>query len=49
VKRVLGIFLLLVVIAAAGGGAWWWWRDRQITEFARTPAGAPTSWPSPAW
>jgi UPF0755 protein len=41
VKRVLGVILLLAVLAAAGGGAWWWWRDRRITEFARTPAGAP--------
>jgi len=41
VKRVLGALLLLAVLAAAGGAAFWWWRDRRITEFARTPAGAP--------
>ena len=40
-KRVLGTLLLLAVLAGAGGAAYWWWRDRRITEFARTPAGAP--------
>jgi UPF0755 protein len=39
-KRALGVVLLLAVLAAAGAGAWWWWRDRRISEFAVTPAGA---------
>ncbi|HZX43364.1 MAG TPA: aminodeoxychorismate lyase, partial [Myxococcaceae bacterium] len=37
----LGILLALVVLAAGAGAAWWWWRDQRISEFARTPAGAP--------
>jgi UPF0755 protein len=41
VKRTLVVVLLVAIVAAAGGAAWWWWRDRRITEFARTPAGAP--------
>jgi len=40
VKRVLGVILLVAMLSAAGGAAWWWWRDRRITEFSRTPAGA---------
>jgi len=40
-RRVLGILLALVVLAAGAGAAWWWWRDQRISEFARTPAGAP--------
>jgi UPF0755 protein len=39
-KRALGVLLLLAVLAATGAGAWWWWRDRRISEFAVTPAGA---------
>ena len=40
-KRVVWFALLLAMLAAAGGAAFWWWSDRRLTEFARTPAGAP--------
>jgi len=39
-KRALGVVLAVLVLAAAAGAGFWWWRDRRITEFARTPAGA---------
>ena len=39
-RRALGVLLLLAMLAATGAGAWWWWRDRRISEFAVTPAGA---------
>lgn len=40
-KRAIGVVLAVLVLAAAAGVGWWWWRDRRITEFSRTPAGAP--------
>ena len=39
-KRVFFAVLGVAILSAAAGAAWWWWRDRRITEFSRTPAGA---------
>jgi UPF0755 protein len=40
VKRVLAVLLLLGLFAG-GGALYWLWRERRLTEFAATPAGAP--------
>jgi UPF0755 protein len=39
VKRLL-VILLLLALVAGGGALYWGWRERRLTDFAATPAGA---------